>query len=273
VSLLSRERMQISLSPHHVAMVRLAGWKRLRVLDRKRLSCSPSEAQPTWSAAVEALREMLGQPNPAPATPTNVILSNHFVRYLVLPWSADLVTESEELEFARARFAQVFGDKARQWTIRTSDAPVRLERLAAATDGALIEALARTLSTAGLALASCKPALMAQFNASLRRIGDNAWLVSAEHGRLLIAWIENGRWRSVRVRPLSNPVVQLRDLLEQERVLVSGPETSSNIFVSATDDVVIDTQGLRTEQLVPRSRIRADTPADAAYTLAMAGLP
>src|SRR6185295_12199910 len=107
VSLLSRERMQIALSPHHVAMVRLAGWKKPRVLDRKRLSCAASDA--------------------------------------LLPWSADLVTQSEELEFARARFAQVFGDKARQWVIRTSSAPVRLERLAAATDAALIEALADTL--------------------------------------------------------------------------------------------------------------------------------
>ena len=273
MSLLSRERMQIALSPHHVAMVRVAGWKKPRVLDRKRLSCAASDAQPTWSAALEALREMLGQPNPAPVLPTSVILSNHFVRYLVLPWSADLVTQSEELEFARARFAQVFGDKARQWVIRTSSAPVRLERLAAATDAALIEALADTLKTAGLALASCQPALMAQFNASLRRIGDNAWLVSAEHGRLLIAWIETGRWRSVRLRPLSNSVVQLRDVLDQERVLVSGPETPSNIFVSTADDVVIDTQGLRTEQLAPRGRIRPGTPVDTAYALAMAGLP
>lgn len=265
--------MQIALSPHHVAMVRLTGWKKLRVLDRKRLSCAPSDAQPAWGAALEALREMLGRSNTARATPTNVILSNHFVRYLVLPWSVDLVTESEELEFARARFAQVFGDKARQWAIRISGASVRAERLAAATDGALVEALAGTLTTAGLALTSCQPALMAQFNASLRRIGDNAWLVSAEHGRLLIAWIEKARWRSVRVRPLSNPVVQLRDLLEQERVLVSGPETPSNIFVSTADDVVIDTQGLRIQQLASRGRNRPDVPTDTEYTLAMAGLP
>jgi hypothetical protein len=191
---------------------------------------------------------------------------------MVLPWSAELVTASEEFDYARARFVQVFGEKARHWAIRTSDAPARVERLAAATDAALLDALTRTLEASGLSLESCQPALMAQFNASRNRIGEDAWLVSAEHGRLLVALVRNGRWRSVRARPLNGTAVPLRDLLEQERVLVAAGAPDNRIFVSAGEDVVIDSQGLRTEPLGPGSVGPTGTPGDATYALAMTGV-
>jgi hypothetical protein len=271
VSRLSRERTQIALSPHHVAMVWLtSGWNGTLVTDRRMSSCAASEAQPNWSAALDTLSDMLRQPVPA-AVPATVILSNHFVRYMTLPWNAELVTRTEESEFARARFVQVFGDKARHWAVRSSDAPARFERLAAATDMALLKALGSTLSAAGLTLASCQPALMAQFNASLDRVGDDAWLVSVERGRLLIAWIARGHWRSVRVRPLGTDAVALRELLEQESMLVSGPAIHQNVLVSATDDVVLDTQGLTIGQLGARGN-GPETADDAPYALAMAGV-
>jgi hypothetical protein len=245
-----------------------SGWSGTRVTDRRILTCAPSNAQPNWRTALDALSDMLRQPS-AVSPPATVILSNHFVRYLTLPWNAELVTQAEELEFARARFVQVFGDKAQYWAVRTGHAPVRCERLAAATDTELLEALTGTLGAAGLTLASCQPALMAQFNASLDRVGENAWLVSAERGRLVIAWIAHGHWRSVRVRPADNGVVALRDTLEQESLLVCGPAVPQNVLVSVTDDVVLDTQGLSVEQLGARGG--PDAAQDAAFALAMAG--
>jgi hypothetical protein len=245
------------------------GWKGTRVTERRILSCPPSHAQPHWRAALDALSDMLRRPGPDHA-PATVILSNHFVRYMTLPWQAELVTRAEEIEFARARFVQVFGDKALHWTIRANDGPARFERLAAATDSALLEALAGTLGAAGLALASCQPALVAQINACLDRVGEDAWLISAERGRLVIAWIARGHWRSVRVRPGDSGVLALRDILEQESMLISGPAVHDNVLVSATDDVVLDTQGLSIGQFGPRAHPEA--AQDAAFALAMAGV-
>src|SRR3954468_14863006 len=273
VSRLSADHYQIALSPHQVAMVRFSrGWKSSRVTERKLLPCQATGGQqPNWSTPLAALRDILPKRNSAPA-PVRVILSNHFLRYMVLPWSPELVTQSEELDYAYARFAQVFGDKARQWVIRTSDAPAGAERLGAAIDAALLEALSLALDAGGFSLNSCQPALMAQFNACRQHIDDNAWLVSAERGRLLIAWIHKNRWRFVRMRPLHEAVVPLRDLLEQERLLLSANEPGYKVFVSAADDVVVDTSGLRPEQLEPESISRPRASADAPYALAMAGL-
>ena len=218
---------------------------------------------------MNALREMVIHPN-VPKAGTTVILSNHFVRYLVLPWSAEIITESEELEFARARFVQVFGEKARDWAIRISNAPAGAGRLAAATDLALIDALTRTLDGASLRLVSCQPALMAQFNGLRTRIGDDAWLVSAEQGRLLIAWICKGQWRSVRTRPVNGTAAPLRELLEQERMLLSAGSLDDKVFLSVVDDVAIDTEGLRLERLGPNGRVAPRVDTD--FALVMAGV-
>ncbi len=271
MSRLSRERVQIALSPQQVAMVKYASnWKGKQITLRRCLPCAHTGQQPNWAAALTSLREVLGPPAPA-RVPVTVILSNHFVRYLVLQWSAELVTRAEEAEYARARFMQVFGENARQWTIRASDGPRGLQRLAAATDRALLEALASTLEQAGLALESCQPALMAQFNASRSRIGDNAWIVCAEQKRLLIAWIRGGNWGSVRVRPLNDPEVKLRDVLDQERMLLSAAQPGYKVFVAASEGVAIDPQDLKPERLDAGGIGASRKPADS-YALAMAGL-
>ena len=271
MSRLLGERIKIAISPLRVALVRLAvGWGKPVVLERRNLPCVAAEHGPNWNGALATLGGLLEPPKRLSA-PVTVILSNHFVRYIVLPWSAELVTQAEETNFASARFVQVFGENARQWSIRTCDAPAGMERVSAATDAALLDALTRTIDESKLKLASCEPAFMAQFNASRHHIGDNAWLVSAEHGRILLACIDQGRWRSVRTRPLNGPVIELRDLLEQERVLISASEGEHQVFVSAADDVVVDTQGLVTRPLGPRDAGRPENPNDGFYALAMAG--
>ena len=215
-----------------------------------------------------ALRELLAQPNVGNAE-TTVILSNHFVRYLVLPWSAELLTSAEELEFARARFVQVYGEMARNWIIRIDKAPPGAGRLAAATDLALVEALTRILGAAGLRLASCQPALMAQFNGSRNRIGVDAWLVSAEQGRLLIARTHRGQWHSVRARAIRGTPVALCELLEQEQVLLSVGTLNDKVFLSIADETAIDTGDLHLERLGPRGRGK---PVSTSFMLAMAGM-
>ena len=237
-------------------------------------NCLPSGgpmAPPLWGGPIETLRAMLAHPA-SRKTSATVILSNHFVRYLVLSWSAELVTQAEELEYARARFVEVHGEAARDWVIRISSAAAGARRLAAATDLALINALTLTLNASGVKFTSCQPALMAQFNAARARIGDDAWLVGAERTRLSIARIRDGQWVSVRTRPVNGTPIALRELLDQERLLLPAGAPGDRIFLSVVDDVAIDTDGLRLERLAPRRNGRLAPDVDAGVALAMAGV-
>ena len=252
-------------------MVRLSRGLKPRVAYGNWLPNGGPPAQPNWGGPVDTLRTMLAD-QASRKTNATVILSNHFVRYLVLSWSAELVTEAEELEYARARFVEVYGEAARHWVIRTNGAAAGARRLAAATDLALIDTLTRTLNASEVKFISCQPALMAQFNAARTRIGNDAWLVSAERTRLSIARIRDGQWYSVRTRPVNGAPVPLRELLDQERLLLPAGAPGDKIFLSVVDDVAIDTDGLRVERLAARRNGRLAPDVDAGVALAMAGV-
>jgi hypothetical protein len=261
--------VRIALLPHQVAMVRIARGLTPRVIDCKSIPCPEPLEAANWAAPVEALRELLAHPN-VDKGDAALILSSHFTRYLVLPWSAELVTHAEQLEFARARFAQVYGQVAHDWSIVMNPAPAGAGRLCAAVDQALVVALTNAVAASALRLASVQPALMALFNEWRRRIGDDAWLVIAEQGRLLLAWISGGAWRSVRVRPLNGAQVRLARLLEQERLLLSA-DGGQKVFMATLGEVAVETDGLPIERLASRPVRSAADQSDAGYALAMCG--
>jgi len=72
----------------------------------------------------------------------------------------------------------------------------------------------------------------AQFNEWRRRVGADGWLVIAEQGRLLVAWLSAGQWRSVRVRPLNEASVALAQVLEQEQLLLSAG-SANKVFLQS----------------------------------------
>jgi hypothetical protein len=174
---------------------------------------------------IEALRQYAGSSRKV------VILSNHFARYAVLPWSAPLRSEEDWLAFARHAFAETYGAPAASWTIRVSRAARRKPRVACAVDTALLESL---LGVPGVC--SVQPYLMSAFNARRRRLaGRTAWFVVQEPGRLALGLIQDGEWRSVRVRQATAQWQDsLADTLEREastlaqldceEVLVHGEE-------------------------------------------------
>ena len=59
----------------------------------------------------------------------SVVLSNHFVRYALLP-PQDAVTPEEELALARFQFTKIHGERVKSWEVRVC------ERLACAIDSA-----------------------------------------------------------------------------------------------------------------------------------------
>ena len=265
------ERVRISVSPHQVALVRFSRGFRPRVVDRKSMPCPEARGQGNWANAVEVLRDLLVHPNVGKGEAT-LILSSHFIRYVVLPWSGELITEAEELEFARTRFLQVFGQSARDWAIVMSPAPAGASRLCAAVDRALIGAATGVVAGSGLRLLSVQPALMAQFNEWRSQIGADGWLATAEQGRLLIAWISGGQWRSVRVRPLNGSSFSLAQVLEQEQLLLSAGSDSNKVYLAKAGNVEVETDGLKVERLSLRAPFARAAGADAGLALAMCGL-
>jgi len=253
VSLLWRERVRIGISPQQVEMLRFApGWKRAAP-ERKTLVCAGTQQRDatSWAPAVEALRELLAQPNLRRADAT-VVLSNHFARYLLVPWSASLVTDEEQLAFARMRFVQVYGEAAQRWMLRLSGGAAGSAQVATAVERPLIESLTTLLDNSPLTLRSIQPQLMELVNAERKAIGGDAWLAVAEPGRVLLGLLRGERWLSLRNRPLNGETVALPELLEQERLMLGLEPGSEKICLHVFSGAKLDTAGLRVERLSGR---------------------
>lgn len=221
MSLLRRDRLRIGLSPDRLV---LAGYRRaLRTrLVRKEIMPVPTNGPPHWRAAIDALPAALGRTGRGKPEVT-VILSNHFVRYALLPWNAALKKEAEWAALARHRLEAVHGPAIGNWALRISETAPHSARIVSAVDTALLDALEARLAECHADLVSVQPYLMGVFNRVRSKI-DNAscWLVIAESGRLTLALIERGSWRALRSRRVGDRwQAELPDLLERESAVLA----------------------------------------------------
>jgi hypothetical protein len=151
-----------------------------------------------------------------------VVLSNHFVRYAVLPDHDGAATPEEELALARFHLTKIHGERVKGWEVRVS------ERLACAIDAALLEGIKKAFTgKGGVKLVSVQPRLMAAYNGARRRIPrEGAWLVLAERGRTCLARIAAKGWASVH----NGWETDAEELLERERSRASGEPLPSLVL-------------------------------------------
>jgi hypothetical protein len=244
VSLSWRERVTITLSPRQVTMERYARGLRPALKDRKDLACPVCADGASWQPAVDVLRDALTHPNIDVADAT-VIVSNHFVRYLLLPWNPDLVTAQEELAFASARFVQAFGEAAQGWVLRLSPVRPGTTGVACALDRALLETVTALLAASPLRLRSLQPSLMAICNERSKLPAGDAWIAIAESGRLLLGALRAGQWVSLRGRPLNGHAVALAEIIAQEALLLGIEPDSGKIYLHRSGEAELYLHGLK----------------------------
>ena len=176
-----------------------------------------------------------------------VVLSNHLVKYALLPWSAALKSERDWVAYARHGFLSTYGDSCAAWRIQVSPEARGEARLASAVDGGIIDAL-RAIP----AVASIQPYLMAAFN-TLRKAfsAQPAWLVVQEPGRLTLALAAGHAWKTVRSRKAHGDWRNvLCDLLERESA--AGKFDCRRVLVWSEEEAPAELGGYRITDMTPR---------------------
>lgn len=230
MSLLWPDRLLVSLAPGEVSWVRLGGHFKPEVRDKGVVPVDPGHGAHPWEGALAALR-IKAQAWRTDRLSVKIVLSNHFVRYALAPYSAQIHGVDQELALARFHFSKVHGDVSRAWDIRLSPAAPGASRLASAVDSALIEALRQCFGQADRPrLASVQPLLMSIFNSAGAAIPPSgAWLVMAEPERTCIALLCGKVWHTVQnVRGRYTDDEAWIALVERERwrlSLDSAPDT------------------------------------------------
>lgn len=197
--------------------------------------------EPLWDGALGALGEVLASAANRQARGT-VILSNHFMHYVLVPWNADLGGEAEEQAMARHYFRNAYGEVAEHWDIRLSPGKAGAPMLASAVDRRLPEALRAVFDKAGVTLKSIQPHLMDAYNACRRHIrGDCAWFGVVERGNLCLALLQRDRWSSLRSMRIGEDwQAELPQILDREAILADCAAAKGEVFLWAPEFVAED---------------------------------
>lgn len=237
MSLSLRDELRVAVCPDQVALLRIE--RRLsrgglhRHLRHKDILASDDDGSETlWASPLKTLEKALashGEHKPV----ATVTLSNHFVRYALVPWSDQLSDEEEELALARHSFREMYGDEAAQWDLRLSADDNGTHQLASAVESGLLEALRGTFDRAGVGLKSIQPHLMAVYNGCLPQIqGKSGWLALVEPGALCLGLLKEGRFSRLRaLRMCGDWREELVTLLDRESYLAD--DTVRDVFLWA----------------------------------------
>lgn len=234
-----RDKLRIALCPESLALVLIHdGWG-TRVLGRKIIHCPPGKPEePNWMPPVKALADILGDaPRTAKPVPLDIsiILSNHFVRYALVPWTEHANGQKEIMQLARHCFTRIHGESAAKWELRLSGNRFGEPRVASAIDPGLPEAIGKIRESSRLRVRSIQPYLMAAFNQARHQINaSSAWFGLAERGKLCLSRLENGQWRYLRAMKTGEEwLADLPFLLEREACLSGLDGEHGQVFIIA----------------------------------------
>lgn len=235
MSLWPSERVLIGLYPDRLLWLRHDA--RLRLRERHRAPVASKPGQPRWAAAVAALEQELVN-RPAKRLRAGIVLSSHFVRYTLVPWSVHAPDRTQRCEMARYAFAQIHGSVAEGWSVQVSDGGVGAFAVASAVDRELLAALDSACDAAHVSIESVQPHLMAAFNRVHAAMGRRPhWFALVEPGALCLALLARGRWHRLIFRRAGEDwATALRALLKQEACL--------GLMAASTRDVHLYAPGM-----------------------------
>lgn len=176
-----------------------------------------SSEQPAGAlAAVDALEALLAHPQIGSGH-LSIVVSNHFVRYQLVPWSDDVGTPEELNAYARICFEQVYGGEAVGWQVQVAPERAGSARLAAAIPLTLLDRLRAVVAPTRLRLRAVQPYLMAAFNKLGNAFRHQDFLfVLAEPARTCLLAATGGEWRGVRMSAGDDAPETLAALIERE---------------------------------------------------------
>jgi hypothetical protein len=178
-----------------------------------------ADRQSTTTLALDTLQRLLVEHVKGRAR-LSVLLSSHYSRFGLIPWSDHITTPDELRAYASACFEDTFGKSAEAWTLSLSPETAGLPRIAVALPQSLLVQLRDMVRGLGLRLVSVQPYLMTAFNRFQKSFGDRDFLfVVAEPGRSTLLLAREGRWSAVRSLRIADTDAALASMIARESEL------------------------------------------------------
>lgn len=236
MSLSWRDRLQVVLTPRRVVLVRLGKGLGNRVTDRAIVPCPEpaGEGEAPWQPALIALQTALADRRWKRAE-ARVVLSSHFVHYLLVPWQEKVGTDEEQRALVAYSFSEVYGEAVADWEFIWNEGRPPAPSLACAVDRRLLAGLRDICTAAGLPVTSVQPYLAAAFNRWHKELdGRRDWFLLAEEGRLCLAWFQDEDWAGLHCQQVGEDWGQdLPQILERALLLAGRDQPPERLAIAA----------------------------------------
>jgi hypothetical protein len=195
--------------------------------------CQQKPGAATWVPPLEELERCLEGARGAEAI---ITVSNHFVRYSVLPAQKDITNPAELNTYAEFHMREVFGERAAAWILSMGAWDPCYGGVCAAVDRELFEQLEELATRRKVRLQYIEPYLTSAFDRFRKRFPDTrSWFAVVEEGRLCLALLEHGAWQHIRNRRIGHDLKdELLAALDQEAILFPGSKgTAGTVYLLA----------------------------------------
>jgi hypothetical protein len=237
----SSARIEVLIRPDEIRLARRSALSRQRATVVRcqpvasLASDTPAEgtagaAAPRWRGSIDALGEALAQQRRG--TQLQVVVSDHFLRYILVPWNDKLVADSERLAFAQHGFASTYGSLAEQWALSMDEQIAGRASIACAIDRDLLQALKDTAAEHGARLRAVRTALAERINRHRRALTDSTFcLASVEPGRLTLAFHNETGWAAVRSRRTGEGLAELLPGILRQEAAAAGATEGGTLYI------------------------------------------
>jgi hypothetical protein len=249
-------------------------WPKPKAATTISLACQQKPGTVLWTAPLEELKRCLEGTAGAEAI---ITVSNHFVRYSVLPAQKDITNPAELNTYAEFHMREVFGERTSAWILSIGAWDPCNGGVCAALDRGLVEQLEELAAHSKVRLQYIEPYLTSAFDRFRKRFHDNrSWFVLIEDGRLCLALLEDGTWRHIRNQRIAHDIQEeLLAALDQDSILFPGARGTvgtTYLLAPAHPEVTLP-EGcglhivrLEADPMVPPSNLTALPAADEAST-------
>jgi hypothetical protein len=213
-----------------------------------------------WRASIDALDTVLLEA--ASSASVHVIVSDHFLRYALVPWNENLVDEAERLAFARLALQETFGSISADWSLALDQQPAGQGSFVCAMDRELLQALRDTVGRRRMRLKSVRAALADRVNRHRRELKEQVFcLASLEPARVTLAFHGEDGWIAVRARRTNGGLEDsLGSVLRQEAAAV-GALDGGTLYLIAEDAAALPPFALHSWQVTPLGDLRRQPAA------------
>jgi hypothetical protein len=193
------------------------------------------ESQPPghWAAALAEVDAQLAKEQWQGAA-LRVVLADCWVRYVVVPWVAEVISIEERMAHARQLLASTYGDAVSGWEVHLSEAPPYCTRVACTAPADLLVGIRDLCARHKVKLASLQPQLIAAYENWRHCLpATGAWFVTVGEGTLAAARLSEYGWDRVHsVRIGTDWARDLKRLQTFGRLASVNPE-EGKVYVDA----------------------------------------